>query len=116
MNIIDQVKETLIEEIKASILKAQLVDEVPEIKIETPKDSTNGDYSTNIAMVLTKIARKNPREIATQIVENLDTTKANVKKVDIAGPGFINFYLDQQYLTTVIETALNKGETFWSSG
>lgn len=112
MNIIDQVKETLIEEIKASILKAQLVDEVPEIKIETPKDSTNGDYSTNIAMVLTKIARKNPREIATQIVENLDTTKANVKKVDIAGPGFINFYLDQQYLTTVIEIALNKGETF----
>ncbi|WP_210617070.1 arginine--tRNA ligase [Mammaliicoccus lentus] len=112
MNIIDQVKETLIEEIKASILKAQLVDEVPEIKIETPKDSTNGDYSTNIAMVLTKIARKNPREIATQIVENLDTTKANVKKVDIAGPGFINFYLDQQYLTTVIETALNKEETF----
>ncbi|MEB8091983.1 arginine--tRNA ligase [Mammaliicoccus lentus] len=112
MNIIDQVKETLIEEIKASILKAQLVDEVPKIKIETPKDSTNGDYSTNIAMVLTKIARKNPREIATQIVENLDTTKANVKKVDIAGPGFINFYLDQQYLTTVIETALNKGETF----
>lgn len=112
MNIIDQVKETLIEEIKASILKAQLVDEVPEIKIETPKDSTNGDYSTNIAMVLTKIARKNPRKIATQIVENLDTTKANVKKVDIAGPGFINFYLDQQYLTTVIETALNKGETF----
>lgn len=112
MNIIDQVKETLIEEIKASILKAQLVDEVPEIKIETPKDSTNGDYSTNIAMVLTKIARKNPREIATQIVENLDTTKANVKKVDIAGPGFINFYLDQQYLTTVIETVLNKGETF----
>lgn len=112
MNIIDQVKETLIEEIKASILKAQLVDEVPEIKVETPKDSTNGDYSTNIAMVLTKIARKNPREIATQIVENLDTTKANVKKVDIAGPGFINFYLDQQYLTTVIETALNKGETF----
>lgn len=112
MNIIDQVKETLIEEIKGSILKAQLVDEVPEIKIETPKDSTNGDYSTNIAMVLTKIARKNPREIATQIVENLDTTKANIKKVDIAGPGFINFYLDQQYLTTVIETALNKGETF----
>lgn len=112
MNIIDQVKETLIEEIKASILKAQLVDEVPEIKVETPKDSTNGDYSTNIAMVLTKIARKNPREIATQIVDNLDTTKANVKKVDIAGPGFINFYLDQQYLTAVIETALNKGETF----
>lgn len=115
MNIIDQVKETLIEEIKSSILKAELVDSVPEIKIETPKDPTNGDYASNIAMVLTKLARKNPREIANQIVENLDTTKANVKKVEIAGPGFINFYLDQQYLTDIIKTALTKGEAFGKS-
>ncbi|CAG7914787.1 arginine--tRNA ligase [Mammaliicoccus sciuri] len=112
MNIINQVKETLIEEIKASIIKSELVETVPEIKIETPKDPANGDYSSNIAMVLTKLARKNPREIANQIVENLDTNKANVKKVDIAGPGFINFYLDQQYLTEIIKTALTKGETF----
>ncbi|MCD8802804.1 arginine--tRNA ligase [Mammaliicoccus sciuri] len=112
MNIINQVKETLIEEIKASIIKSELVETVPEIKIETPKDPANGDYSSNIAMVLTKLARKNPREIANQIVENLDTNKANVKKVDIAGPGFINFYLDQQYLTGIIKTALTKGETF----
>lgn len=112
MNIINQVKETLIEEIKASIIKSELVEIVPEIKIETPKDPANGDYSSNIAMVLTKLARKNPREIANQIVENLDTNKANVKKVDIAGPGFINFYLDQQYLTEIIKTALSKGETF----
>ncbi|WP_436877342.1 arginine--tRNA ligase [Mammaliicoccus sciuri] len=112
MNIINQVKETLIEEIKASIIKSELVETVPEIKIEAPKDPANGDYSSNIAMVLTKLARKNPREIANQIVENLDTNKANVKKVDIAGPGFINFYLDQQYLTEIIKTALTKGETF----
>ena len=112
MNIINQVKETLIEEIKASIIKSELVETVPEIKIETPKDPANGDYSSNIAMVLTKLARKNPREIANQIVENLDTNKANVKKVDIAGPGFINFYLDKQYLTEIIKTALTKGETF----
>lgn len=112
MNIINQVKETLIEEIKASIIKSELVETVPEIKIETPKDPANGDYSSNIAMVLTKLARKNPREIANQIVENLDTNKANVKKVEIAGPGFINFYLDQQYLTEIIKTALTKGETF----
>lgn len=115
MNIINQVKETLIEEIKASILKAELVESVPEIKIELPKDPANGDYSSNIAMVLTKLARKNPREIANQIVDNLDTTKANVKKVDIAGPGFINFYLDQQYLTDIIKSALTKGEAFGKS-
>ena len=60
-------------------------------------------------MVLTKIAKRNPRDIAQAIVDNLDTSKANVKQVDIAGPGFINFYLDNQYLTAVISEAIQKG-------
>lgn len=63
-------------------------------------------------MVLTKIAKRNPREIAQATVDNLDTSKANVKQVDIAGPGFINFYLDNQYLTAVIPEAINKGDKF----
>lgn len=114
MNIIEQVKQTLVEEIKKSIQQAQLADmnEMPEIKIEIPKDNKNGDYSTNIAMVLTKIAKRNPREIATAIVDNLDTTAAQVEKVDIAGPGFINFYLDSAYLTAIITEAINKGNKF----
>ena len=114
MNIIDQVKQTLIEEIYKSIQQAQLVDvsEVPEIKIEIPKDNKNGDYSTNIAMVLTKIAKRNPREIAQAIVDNLDTSKAKVEKIDIAGPGFINFYLDNTYLTAIISEAIEKDEKF----
>ncbi|PTG44393.1 arginine--tRNA ligase [Staphylococcus cohnii] len=114
MNIIEQVKQTLVEEIKKSIQQAQLTDmnEMPEIKIEIPKDNKNGDYSTNIAMVSTKIAKRNPREIATAIVDNLDTTAAQVEKVDIAGPGFINFYLDSAYLTAIISEAINKGNQF----
>lgn len=112
MNIIEKVKSTLIEEIKASIKKANLAEDIPEIKVEIPKDTKNGDYSTNIAMVLTKVAKRNPREIAQAIVDNLDTSKANVKQVDIAGPGFINFYLDNQYLTAVIPEAINKGDKF----
>lgn len=63
-------------------------------------------------MVLTKIAKRNPRDIAQAIVDNLDTSKANVKQVDIAGPGFINFYLDNQYLTAVISEAIQKGDKF----
>ena len=59
-------------------------------------------------MVLTKIAKRNPREIAQAIVDNLDTSKAHVKEIDIAGPGFINFYLDNQYLTQIIPEAINK--------
>ena len=112
MNIIEKVKSPLIEEIKASIEKANLAEDIPEIKVEIPKDTKNGDYSTNIAMVLTKVAKRNPREIAQAIVDNLDTSKANVKQVDIAGPGFINFYLDNQYLTAVIPEAINKGDKF----
>lgn len=112
MNIIEKVKSTLIEEIKASIEKANLAEDIPEIKVEIPKNTKNGDYSTNIAMVLTKVAKRNPREIAQAIVDNLDTSKANVKQVDIAGPGFINFYLDNQYLTAVIPEAINKGDKF----
>ena len=63
-------------------------------------------------MVLTKIAKRNPREIAQAIVDNLDTSKAHVKEIDIAGPGFINFYLDNQYLTQIIPEAINKGGQF----
>lgn len=114
MNIIDQVKQTLIDEIKNSIEQAQLIDtkDMPEVKIETPKDNKNGDYATNVAMVLTKLAKRNPREIAQAIVDNLDTTKAHVKEVAIAGPGFINFYLDNSYLTAVIPEAIKKGDDF----
>ncbi|MEQ6070380.1 arginine--tRNA ligase [Staphylococcus saccharolyticus] len=112
MNIIDQVKQTLIEEIKASINKANLAEDTPEIKIEIPKDTKNGDYSSNIAMVLTKIAKRNPREIAQAIVDHLDTRKPHVKQVDIAGPGFINFYLNNQYLTDIIPEAIKKGNRF----
>ncbi|QTQ07966.1 arginine--tRNA ligase [Macrococcoides canis] len=112
MNIVQKQKETLIEEIKQAILKAELVAEVPEIKIENPKDTKNGDYATNIAMVLTKLAKRNPREIAQAIVDNIDVQKADVSKIDIAGPGFINFYMDNGYLTEIITEALTKQEGF----
>lgn len=112
MNIVQKQKETLIEEIKQAISKAELVTEVPEIKIENPKDTKNGDYATNIAMVLTKLAKRNPREIAQAIVDNLDVQKADVSKIDIAGPGFINFYMDNAYLTGIITEALTKKEDF----
>ncbi|HEC2212899.1 TPA: arginine--tRNA ligase [Staphylococcus delphini] len=112
MNIIDQVKQTLIQEIEKSIQQANIVESIPEIKIEIPKDTKNGDYATNIAMVLTKLAKRNPREIAQLIVDHLDNEAAHVKKIDIAGPGFINFYLDSSYLNAVIDQALEQDTQF----
>ena len=62
-----------------------------QITIEIPKNKENGDYSSNIAMQLCKELGKNPRELATEIINNINEDFIN--KVEIAGPGFINFYV-----------------------
>ena len=61
------------------------------VMVEIPKDTANGDYSTNIAMRLPKLVHKAPQEIAKAIVEKLEQSLDNVDKIEIAGPGFINF-------------------------
>src|SRR5699024_1730777 len=108
MNLKQQLKEA----IEAAIKKAELVDEVPEIKVEVPKDKKNGDFSTNAAMMLTKLARKNPRDIAEEIIENIDKEAASIKEVSIAGPGFINFKMETAELANVIYTVLDKKENY----
>ncbi|MFC3899366.1 arginine--tRNA ligase [Aliicoccus persicus] len=98
--------------IKEAIIKAGITEEVPDIKVEIPKDTSNGDFSTNIAMVLTKIARSNPHDIATRVIENLDLEKGDIDSVDIAGPGFINFKMKTGSLTSIITKVLEKGENY----
>ncbi|PRS08792.1 arginine--tRNA ligase [Bacillus atrophaeus] len=114
MNIAEQMKDVLKEEIKAAVLKAGLADEsqIPNVILETPKDKTHGDYSTNMAMQLARIAKKAPRQIAEDIVASFDKGKASIEKLDIAGPGFINFYMDNQYLTKLIPSVLEAGEAY----
>lgn len=114
MNIVDQIKDKLKEEIKQSVIKAGLAGEeqIPEVILELPKDKAHGDYSTNMAMQLARVAKKAPRMIAEAIIDNFDQTKASIKKVEIAGPGFINFYMDNSYLTDLIPTILKAGEQY----
>ena len=76
--------------------------EIPAFTIETPKDKTHGDYAVNTAMMLARAAKSSPRAIAEKIVGNLDAESLGVVNVEIAGPGFINFYLDKSYLYNVI--------------
>ncbi|MGD6778325.1 arginine--tRNA ligase [Sutcliffiella horikoshii] len=117
MNIVEQVQERLKEEIKASVLKAGLATEeqIPAVVLETPKDKANGDYSTNMAMQLARVAKKAPRMIAEEIVKNFDQSKASIEKIDIAGPGFINFYMNNAYLTDLIPTILKAGTDYGRS-
>lgn len=114
MNIAEQMKDVLKEEIKAAVLKAGLAEEsqIPNVVLETPKDKTHGDYSTNMAMQLARVAKKAPRQIAEEILAHFDKGKASIEKLDIAGPGFINFYMNNQYLTKLIPSVLEAGEAY----
>jgi arginyl-tRNA synthetase len=76
------------------------------IQVDRTKDKTHGDLATNLAMMLTKVAGKNPRELAQLIIDNLPPS-SHVAKVEIAGPGFINFFIDDNALATQLEQALN---------
>ena len=113
-NVLELTKETLKAEIRASVLKAGIVAEadLPEFVLEVPKDKSHGDFSTNIAMQLTRIAKQNPRAIAEAVIAGLDLARAAVSKVEIAGPGFINFTLDRSFLVNVIPQVAAAGSDY----
>lgn len=117
MNVLDRVKDTLKQEIAAAALKAGLVEDGRNLTVvlETPRLKEHGDFATNLAMQLTKIAKQPPRQIAQAIVEHLDTSKARVSQVEIAGPGFINFRMDKTYLLDIIPEILRAGREYGSS-
>lgn len=82
--------------------------------VEVPKNKENGDYSTNVAMELTKVLRKNPREIAEEIVANID--KGNIiDRIVIAGSGFINFYINNSYLLKGIDEIIKLDKDYGKS-
>lgn len=83
-----------------------------EIVIEIPKDTSHGDYSTNTAMRLTKRVGKNPREIAQMIMDTINKEAGAIEKIDIAGPGFINFIMKSDSLANIIKEVLIKEDTF----
>src|SRR4051812_22027798 len=114
MNIVEQVKSKLKQEIKAAVIKANLAteDQIPDVILEMPKDKVNGDYSTNMAMQLTRVAKKAPKMIAEELVAHFDNTKASIEKIEIAGPGFINFYMNNSYLTDLIPVVLESGDKY----
>ena len=76
--------------------------------IERTRDSSHGDFASNVAMRLAKPARMNPREIATSIVAQLPSSD-QVDRVDVAGPGFINFYLSPVAYHHELQTVLEQG-------
>ena len=82
-----------------------------DIHIERPKTLEHGDYSTNIALQLTKILKKNPREIAQLIIEKVGLDPS-IDRLEIAGPGFINFYLSSAGKSSIINSIFSQSTNY----
>lgn len=106
-------KELLQQLISDALKKQEIIKDSKEIMIEIPKENSNGDYSSNIAMQLTKEYHKNPREIAERIRENIFSDQ--IEKIEIAGPGFLNFFVKKEYLLENINTILEEKENYGRS-
>ena len=106
-------KELLKKLINEALLKSDISRDINMIIIETPKDNTKGDYSSNIAMQLAKELGLNPRDLALKITANI--SDPNIDKIEIAGPGFINFYVLKNYLLENINTVLKQASNYGKS-
>ena len=96
--------------IKTGLDKLEINFELDKIIIETPKDIKNGDYSTNIALVLTKVLKDNPMNIASKIKDVINDEC--IEKVEIAAPGFINIYLTKKVLLDEINKIIKEDKQY----
>ena len=106
-------KEILKEDILKSLNKLNLEKTKEEIIIEIPKTPINGNYSTNIALALASELKKSPREIANAIKMNFSSNI--ISKVEVAGPGFINFFIKKECLYDVLNEILDKKKNYGKS-
>ena len=111
MNLKEQIKEM----IKSALNELSIEFKLESIVVEVPKKREQGDFSTNIAMQLTKVLKDNPRNIAEKIVEVLSKNTNEIKTIEIAGPGFINIYLNDEYVFSGISNVIKQGENYGSS-
>ena len=113
------INERLDELIREALLQAQREKrlpavEIPQIVLERPREKAHGDWATNIAMVLAGQAKMPPRAVAQVIADALGDDRY-IDRVEIAGPGFINFYLSNEWLYELLRDIAREGEKFGHS-
>lgn len=119
MTVVAQQKEQLRQVIREAIVAAQASGELaltdlPEIGLEVPRETDHGDFASNVALVTAKAAKKPPREVAQIIVGHL-TQEGFIEKVEIAGPGFINFFLSNEWLYNTLRVIEAQGLDYGNS-
>ena len=118
--IVKQTQDTLNEKIIAAVNEAMASGklpqgETPQFIIEKPADKRNGDFSTNIAMAGARTFKAAPRVIAQAIIDSLDLSSTLIDRAEIAGPGFINFYLSDEYYSQIVLDVVDKGDSYGRS-
>lgn len=116
-NIIQNIKNEIKNIVEQAIKKATdegliSVTSIPEIEIEEPKEKQHGDLAINTAMVMARQAKMAPKKIAEIIVSNIDITDTLIEKMEVAGPGFINFYLKDKYLEEALKLIYTRGKDY----
>ncbi len=89
--------------------------DIPSIEVEFPREGAHGDYASNIAMILASGQKEAPRRIAEHIVESIDDNDGIIDKVEIAGPGFINFFIKQTAWPALLEDVDRLGDRYGES-
>ncbi|MBU4361165.1 arginine--tRNA ligase, partial [bacterium] len=113
IDLADQIEEILLDSIKKIIGQENFqIKDIPKIILLIPKNKSHGDLSTNIAMQLSQELKLKPLDIANLIVSNLDIQGTIIDKVKIAGPGFINFWLSENWLYRVLDEIREQGENY----
>ena len=110
------VKKRIVELVKEALLRAQSQGELPSfevttVPVERPRQAEHGDWATPIAMQLAKLLRMPPRRIAEAIVRHLPSAEF-IGRVEVAGPGYVNFILSPQWLGRQVDEILAAGESF----
>ena len=104
--------QILINDSLKALLGEKVITEIPKsIRIDHSKEKDQGDFATNIALVLSKQAKCSPKILAEKILANLPVCDA-IEKTEIAGPGFINFFMSQESNTSIIENIIAEGDNY----
>lgn len=117
---VKEVENKLNEAIALAVEKATQSGDLPEAEmpkfiIEKPADKKNGDFSSNIAMAGARAYHQAPRMIAEAIVKNFSIDGGYIDRCEIAGPGFINFYLSDKYYSDVLKDIVSSGDNYGRS-
>lgn len=106
----------IIEAIGKAIAAGQLPSEpIPDFTIEVPADRSHGDWATNVAMVSAKAFKLAPRKIAEAVASNIVLDNSYFKSCEIAGPGFLNFFLNEQFYVDVVKEVIAEGDNYGHS-